>query len=209
MGRGTVFRRMRRASGDGAVLGYALLAGPHSGVSGIVPSSGMASRSTGPGGQVVSMAVDGGRVAVLRRHRGRHDPDLGAGSPSRHPSGPARAIALHRARSPCSHNRGTLDVYSGRRPGRRSTRGGLPPECDRARRAVRDALVTAGRDVYAMNVATGRTARALPRPDEGRRTGRRRREPRSSSTRRGAGTSRFVPMSPDRGDALAEPFARR
>lgn len=78
-------------------------------------------------------------------------------------TGRSRAVALRRNFLAALTDRGTLDVYS-RDSGRRLHSWPVPPETTSLDVQYGTALLTAGKDVYGMNLATGRTARLLHAP---------------------------------------------
>ncbi len=148
-------------AGDGTILGYALRSRTAS--VGIVPKLWRGEEIARSSRQVVSMSVDSGRVAVLRdsgvvtilTRGGRPVATVGVGA--------ARAISLRPGTLAVLTRRGTLDVYE--------TAAWKKIHSWRvaAKAASLDlhygiALVTAGRDVYAVNVETGRTARLMHAP---------------------------------------------
>jgi hypothetical protein len=152
-------------AGDGSVLAYALRgagSADRPGTVGLISNDEddwygkVLSRSPA---QVVGISVDSGRIATLYR-----DGTVTVMSPngqlvSRLAVGPARAVAL-RGDTVAVLLRGRLEVYS--------AVTGLPAHSWRVAAGARSvdlqygiAVLAAGGDVFAVNVATGRTARLL------------------------------------------------
>ena len=142
-------------AGDGAILGYALRSRTTS--VGIVPKLWRGIEIGRSSSRVVAISVDSGRVAVLRdtgivtiRTRG--------GRPvAAVRVGAARAVSLRPGTLAVLTRRGTLDIY-GTDSQERMRSWQVPTNATSLDMHYGIALVTAGRDVYAVNVETGRTA---------------------------------------------------
>ncbi len=148
-------------AGDGPILGYALRSRTAS--VGIVPKHWRGVEIARSSGQVVSISVDSGRVAVLRDTGVVTLRTRGGTSVAAVRVGAARAIALRPGTLAVLSRRGTLDVY-GTAAGRRLHSWRVPANAASLDLHYGIALVTAGRDVYAVNVETGRTARLMHAP---------------------------------------------
>ena len=113
---------------------------------------------------VVGLSTFDGGVAVLGT-QGRVSITTRGGALGRQiETGRSRAVALRRNVIVVLSDRGTLDVYS-----RRCRNAGSIPGPCRLRRTSLDvqfgtALLTAGKNVYAMNLATGRMAHLFHAP---------------------------------------------
>jgi hypothetical protein len=167
-----VMHRVAGLSGDGAVLAYALSPsgkGQRALASvGIVPSfwRGIPIQQMQKG--VVGLSAFDGGVAVLRT-TGKVSITTnlsikGGVAPTRQiKTGPSQAVALRSDVLAVLTNRGTLDVYS-RDTGRRIHSWRVPRKATALDVQYGTALLTAGRDVYAMSLATGRTSRLFHAP---------------------------------------------
>lgn len=146
--------------GDGAVLTYAI-----GGAVGVVSAESddwygeVLSRSAIP---VAAMSVDGDQIATLYR-----DGTVAVMSTSGVPvssfhAGPARAVAI-RGETVAVLRSGHLDVYNAK-TGLLVHSWPVPADARSVHLHYGIAVVTAGGDVFAVNVSTGRTARLLHAP---------------------------------------------
>jgi hypothetical protein len=149
--------RVAGLSGDGRVLAYAMGAEVAR-----VPGSWRSVDIARSNSRVAAISADGGRVAVLQENGTATIVTRSGGLAARFFVGQARAIAL-RNETLVVLRHGTLDVYdtvSGRRAGSWT----VPADARTVDLQYGIALVTAGRDVLAVNTATGRTARLVHAP---------------------------------------------
>ena len=147
-------------SGHGGVLAFALR-GQSSTVS-LVPNHWRSVRLARSASPVVAISADNGRVATLHAD-GSVTIVTRSGRPTaRLDVGTARTIALHR-KTLAVLRQGRLDVYD-LRSRRRSWSFRVPLSARSVDVQYGIALVTAGRDVLAINTATGRTARLVRAP---------------------------------------------
>jgi hypothetical protein len=154
-------------AGDGGVLAYALSPNANSNRMlasvGVVPDvwRGVPIQSVPVG--VSALSTFAGDVAVLGR-QGTVSITTADGSFERRiATGRARAVALRPSLVVALTTRGTLEVFS-RPSGGRLHSWRVPPGTRRLDVQYGTALLTAARDVYAMNLATGRTARLFHAP---------------------------------------------
>ena len=162
--RGTLTAGAAGLAGDGTILGYALRSRTAS--VGIVPKLWRGEEIARSSRQVVSISVDSGRVAVLRDSGVVTILTRGGRPVATVRVGAARAISLRPGTLAVLTRRGTLDVYE--------TAAGKKIHSWRvaAKAASLDlhygiALVTAGREVYAVNVETRPDGEADARSNPG------------------------------------------
>jgi hypothetical protein len=148
-------------SGDGGMLAYSL-ARPGASSVGLVPRAWRGVDIARSNGRAAAISTDSGRVAVLYQDGTVTVVTAGGRLAARFSVGDARAIALRRNRLAVLR-RGTLDVYD-TASGHRVSSWTIPATATSVDVQYGIALVTAGRDVLAVNTATGRTARLLHAP---------------------------------------------
>ena len=148
-------------AGDGPILGYALRSRTAS--VGIVPKLWRGVEIDRSDRQAVAISVDSGRVAVLRDTGVATIRTRGGQSVGAIRVGAARAIALRPGTLAVLTRRGTLEVYA---TASRKRMHSWPVQANAASLDLHYgiALLTAGRDVYAVNVESGRTARLFRAP---------------------------------------------
>jgi hypothetical protein len=147
-------------AGDGSVLAYGL----NGAVTKVEAESDdwygeVVSRSTA---QIAAMSVDSDRVATLYRDGTATVTSTGGDLVSSFAPGPARAIAL-RGNTVAVLRSGRLDVYSAE-TGLRTHSWSAPANARSVDLYYGIAVVAAGDDVLALNVATGRTAHLFHAP---------------------------------------------
>jgi hypothetical protein len=163
---GTPRQRVAGLAGDGGVLAYALTPGrPGGGAAstvGFVPATWRGTHLVSSSNSTVAVSVDSNRVAILHRDGTIAVVTRGGLLVGRVHIAGARAIALRR---------GTLAVLRpGRlgfyrvRTGERVALWNVSESATSVDLHYGIALITAGRDVDALNVATGRTAHLLRAP---------------------------------------------
>jgi hypothetical protein len=143
-------------AGDGGVLAYALAKRASSSV-GIVPRFWRGVPVAQTGGRALALAVDGGRIATLGDHGTLTVSTRGGRPAGALRVGAARAIALRGDTVAVLSGRGTLDLYRAG-SGRLLHSWRAPRDATSIDLQYGIALLGGGRDVYAMNVRTGRTA---------------------------------------------------
>ena len=160
-------QRVTGLAGDGGVLAYALSPSRKAQRTlasvGIVPQfwRGIPIQQL-PNGVVGLSTFDGG-VAALGTQGKVSITTRGGKRTGQIETGRSRAVALRRNLLAALTDRGTLDVY-GRDSGRRLHSWPVPPKTNALDVQYGTALLTAGKDVYAMNLATGRTAHLFHAP---------------------------------------------
>jgi hypothetical protein len=151
---------------DGPILAYGIPAtsgARRSASVGVVPKLWRGDEIDLSTASVKGISVDGDRVAVLRdngvvtfRTRGgRHTGTIRVGA--------ARAVALRPGRLVVLTSHGTLDVYL-TAVGTRVHSWRVPPNATSLDLHYRTALLTVGRDVFAVNIKTGRVVRLMHAP---------------------------------------------
>jgi hypothetical protein len=148
-------------SGDGDFLAYALARRPASSV-GVVPEAWRGHELARSNGRAAGISTDSGRVALLYRDGTVTIVTRSGRTAGRLDVGKARSIALRR-NTLAVLRRGTLDVY-GTASGRRVHSWKVPRTATSVDLHYGIAVLTAGRDVLAVNTATGRTALLLQAP---------------------------------------------
>jgi hypothetical protein len=153
-------------TGDGKVLAYALAAtsarNATTGVA-VVSPSWRGLRITRLQHRVVSLSVYEQRIAALDTRGNVSITRPGGKAVAEIRVGPARAIALRRSVVVTLGNHGSLSVYS-IASGRRVGSWRIAPTATSLDVEFETAVITAGRDVYAVNLRTGRTARVYRAP---------------------------------------------
>jgi hypothetical protein len=160
-------QRVAGLSGDEGVLAYALSPSRKAERTlasvGIVPQfwRGIPIQQLRNG--VVGLSTFDGAVAVLGTQGRVSITTRGGALTGQIETGRSRAVALRRNVLAALTDRGTLDVYS-RDAGRRLHSWPVPPKTMSLDVQYGTALLTADKDVYAMNLATGRTAHLFHAP---------------------------------------------
>jgi hypothetical protein len=152
-------------AGDGGVLAYAFATRQKRSLStvGIVPRFWRGIPIVRAPARPLALSADNGRLATLREN-GTVTLTTGVGTLGRSVRvGQARAIALRGNTLAVLSSRGTLDVY-GANSGRLLRSISAPRGARSLDLHYGIALVTGGRDAYAVNVMTGRTAHLLHAP---------------------------------------------
>jgi hypothetical protein len=151
-------------AGDGKVLAYALAAPGRSstGVA-VVSSSWRGLRIARLQHRASSLSVHGHRIAALDTQGNVSITRPGGKAVAVVRVGPARAIALRPNVVVALGNHGSLRVYS-ISSGRRLASWRVSPTATSLDVEFETAVVTAGRDVYAVNLRTGRTTRVFRAP---------------------------------------------
>ncbi len=145
-------------SGDGDFLTYALARRPASSL-GLVPGNWRGLEIAQANGRAAGISTDSGRVAVLYSDGTVTIVTRSGRVAGRLDVGKSRSIALRR-NTLVVLGRGTLDVY-GTASGRRVHSWKVPANATSVDLHYGIAVLTAGRDVLAVNTATGRTALLL------------------------------------------------
>ena len=160
-------QRVTGLTGDGGVLAYALSPSQRAARKlasvGIVPEFWRGHPIHQLRGEVVGVSTFDGDVAVLGVHGRVSITSRNGALLGQIETGASRAVGLRRDVLAVLTDRGTLDVYR-RHDGGRLHSWPVPRHSGSLDVQYGTALLTADKDVYAMNLATGRTARLFHAP---------------------------------------------
>jgi hypothetical protein len=154
-------------SGDGITLAYAVrrLSSPQRQQAsvGVVPRLWRGTVIDRTGGQVTAISANNRRVALLQTSGVARIVAEGRGPTDAIRVGPARAVSLRPRTVAVLTSRGTVNVYA-TPSNKRLHSWRVPPNSTSLDTQFGIALVTAGRDVFALNLSTGRFVRLLHAP---------------------------------------------
>jgi hypothetical protein len=155
-------RQVAGLSGDDNTLAFAVAGSAGASNVALVPSRWRASSIARSNSRVVAISADGGRVAALREDGTVAVVTRGGRPMHRIAVGHASALSLH-MHTLAVLEQGTLDVYDVR-SGRLLHTWRVPSNATSVDLQYGIAVLAAGRDVFAVNAASGRTARLLHAP---------------------------------------------